>query len=71
VDVRGMTAEEARHEVEEAVGTASTGSVLFVIHGVGTGRVRASVLDSLRKNPRVRKTEQQEGSNGGCAIVYT
>ncbi len=59
-----MTAEEARHEVEAAVGAARSGAVLFVIHGVGTGKVRTSVLASLRKNPRVRKAEQQEGSNG-------
>ncbi len=70
VDLRGMTAEEARHEVEAAVGSARAGAVLFVIHGVGTGKVRTSVLQSLRKNKRVRKTEQQEGSNGGCAVVY-
>ncbi|MEO2193432.1 MAG: Smr/MutS family protein, partial [bacterium] len=70
VDLRGMTAEEARHEVEAAVGSARAGAVLFVIHGVGTGNLRTSVLQSLRKNKRVRKTEQQEGSNGGCAVVY-
>lgn len=70
VDCRGMTAEEARHEVEAAVGAARAGAVLFVIHGVGTGKVRTSVLESLRKNQRVRKAEQQEGSNGGCAVVY-
>ena len=70
VDLRGLTAEEARHEVEAAVGAARSGAVLFVIHGVGTGKVRSSVLASLRKNQRVRKAEQQEGSNGGCAVVY-
>jgi len=70
VDLRGMTAEEARYEVEAAVGAARGGAVLFVIHGVGTGRVRGSVLGALRGNGRVRRVEQQEGSNGGCAIVW-
>jgi DNA mismatch repair protein MutS2 len=70
VDLRGMSAEDARHEVEEAVRRSVSGSVLFVIHGVGTGRVRATVLEALRRDARVTKTEQQEGSNGGCAIVY-
>ena len=70
VDLRGMTAEEARYEVEAAVGAARGGAVLFVIHGVGTGRVRGSVLGALRGNGRVRRVEQQEGSNGGCAIAW-
>ena len=70
VDLRGMTAEEARYEVEAAVGAARGGAVLFVIHGVGTGRVRGSELGALRGNGRVRRVEQQEGSNGGCAIVW-
>jgi len=28
------------------------------------------VLGALRGNGRVRRVEQQEGSNGGCAIVW-
>ena len=71
VDCRGESADDAVKLVQDAIGIASPGAVLFVIHGVGkTGRVRAAVLEYLRKAKRVRKTEQQEGSNGGCAIVY-
>ena len=65
-----MTAEDARHEVEAAVGAARAGAVLFVIHGVGTGKVRTSVLASLRNNKRVRRTEQQEGSNGTSLVGW-
>lgn len=71
IDVRGESADDAVSTVKIAIGTAPSGSILFVIHGVGTtGRVRAAVLEYLRKEPMVVKVEQEPGSNGGCAIVY-
>jgi len=47
--------------------------VLFVVHGVGRGLIRAAVLDQLRRlkgSGRVSKFEEEEGSNGGCTVVY-
>lgn len=71
VDVRGESADDAVRVVQDALGTFPPGSILFVVHGVGkTGRVRAAVLEFLRKDARVEKCEQQEGSQGGCAVVY-
>lgn len=71
VDVRGESADDAVRAVQDALGTFPPGSILFVVHGVGkTGRVRAAVLEFLRKDARVEKCEQQEGSQGGCAVVY-
>ena len=70
VDVRGESADDAVGIVQDAIGTSRPGAVLFVIHGVGTGKVRAGVLSYLRKAPRVRKAEQHEGSGGGCTVVY-
>lgn len=71
VDVRGESADDAVKIVQDALGTFPPGSILFVVHGVGkTGRVRAAVLEFLRKDARVEKCEQQEGSQGGCAVVY-
>jgi hypothetical protein len=70
VDVRGQRAEEAAAEVQEAVASAPPGRALFVVHGVGTGRVRAAVQALLRRSPRVARLEEAEGSNGGCTVVY-
>lgn len=70
VDVRGCTADDAAAEVRNAVLAAPSGLALFVVHGVGTGRVRAAVLQQLRGMQRVSKMEEAEASNGGCTIVY-
>jgi dsDNA-specific endonuclease/ATPase MutS2 len=70
VDVRGRQADEAANEVQSAVLSAPSGWALFVVHGVGTGRVRAEVLSMLRRSPRVAKLEEAEASNGGCTVVH-
>jgi DNA mismatch repair protein MutS2 len=69
-DVRGMSPDDAASAVEAAVGACRRGDVVFAVHGVGTGRVRAAVLAALRRNPAVAKTEEAEASNGGCTVVY-
>jgi hypothetical protein len=70
VDVRGMRGDDAAAEVRSALLAAPSGWVLFVVHGVGTGRVRQQVWASLKGHPRVAKTEEAEASNGGCTLVY-
>ena len=69
VDVRGMPADEAALEVQAAVLSAPAGLALFVVHGVGTGRVRAEVLRALRRMPQVARLETEERSAGGCTVV--
>ena len=69
LDVRGLTAEEAAAEAERAVGRAAPGAVLFVVHGVGTGRVRDAVLRALGGDKRVEDVTPEENSNGGCSVV--
>jgi DNA mismatch repair protein MutS2 len=46
------------------------GNVLFVVHGVGTGRLRTAVLDFLRSHPMVESTADEKESNGGCTVAY-
>ncbi|PSC69703.1 endonuclease 2 [Micractinium conductrix] len=70
VDVRGRTGDDAASEVQAALLSAPSGWVLFVVHGVGTGRVRQQVRALLKGHPRVAKTEEAEASNGGCTLVY-
>ena len=45
-------------------------SVLFVVHGMGTGVVKEAVWKVLRKHPYVAKFEQESVMNPGCTIVY-
>lgn len=70
VDVRGKMGDEAVSEVEAALNVARPGSALFVIHGVGTGRVRSAVRDAVKRNKLVLRWEEQAESLGGCTIVY-
>lgn len=69
LDVRGMSGEEAAAEVQSAVLSAPSGWVLFVVHGVGRGLVRAAVLEQLKRLPRVARHETEENSKGGCTVV--
>ncbi|XP_076882332.1 uncharacterized protein LOC143530773 isoform X1 [Bidens hawaiensis] len=70
VDLRGMRVEEASHELNLAINTSGPGSVLFIIHGMGTGVVKESALQILKKHPRVLKFEQESPTNYGCTVAY-
>ena len=70
VDCRGMNTDEAVAAVEVALNDARPGSVVFAVHGVGTGRVRSAVLEALKRHPSVMKMEEAEASNGGCTVAY-
>ncbi|KAI3718911.1 hypothetical protein L6452_19796 [Arctium lappa] len=70
VDLRGMRVEEASHHLNLAISTTGSNSVLFIIHGMGTGVVKESAQQILRKHPRVVKFEQESPTNYGCTVAY-
>ncbi|XP_024988739.1 uncharacterized protein LOC112523384 isoform X2 [Cynara cardunculus var. scolymus] len=70
VDLRGMRVEEASHHLNLAISTNGSNSVLFIIHGMGTGVVKESAQQILRKHPRVVKFEQESPTNYGCTVAY-
>lgn len=70
VDLRGMRVEEASYNLEMAIAERESGSVLFVIHGMGTGAVKERALEMLRNHPRVANCEQESSMNYGCTIAY-
>lgn len=70
IDVRGWLADDAASEVEHAVSLSPPGACLFVVHGLGTGRVRAAVHAALRRSRLVQRFEEQAESLGGCTVVY-
>jgi len=57
LDLRGMTAFEARQAVEKFIDSAAVSSLnyLRVIHGKGTGVLRAAVHEVLKKNRLVKQ----------------
>lgn len=70
VDLRGMRAEEATRYLEMAINSTGAKSVIFVIHGMGTGVIKECALSVMQKHPRVSKFEQESPTNYGCTIAY-
>ncbi|CAI5531037.1 unnamed protein product [Closterium sp. Naga37s-1] len=70
VDVRGRSAEDALAAVDVAVQSSPPGAVLFIVHGLGTGVLRAAVLKYLSGSPLVSRHEAESRLNIGCTIVY-
>lgn len=70
LDLRGMRAEEAKLNVDMAINASGVNSVLFIIHGMGTGVLKELVLELLRSHPRVAKFEQESPMNYGCTVAY-
>ncbi|MCP9927313.1 endonuclease MutS2 [Cyanobium sp. CH-040] len=71
VDVRGLRVHEAEAAVEETL-RAANGPV-WVIHGVGTGRLKRGLRAWLDTLPYVERVTDAERSDGGpgCSVVYT
>jgi DNA mismatch repair protein MutS2 len=73
VNVIGRRLEEAIEEVEKALDSALlAGAARFrVVHGHGTGRLRAGLRDHLRKHravSRLRAADPREGGNGATIV---
>uniref|UniRef100_A0A803QGM7 Smr domain-containing protein n=1 Tax=Cannabis sativa TaxID=3483 RepID=A0A803QGM7_CANSA len=70
VDLRGMRVEEASFHLDMEISAREPGSVLFIIHGMGTGAIKENAIDILRNHPRVVDYEQESSMNYGCTIAY-
>lgn len=69
VDVRGQATDEALAQVEAGLDSVAQ-SALFIVHGVGTGKLRSQVHQLLRRNAQVAKFSLEEDSGGGCTVVH-
>ena len=74
IHVIGRTVEEAIEEVDRAIDHAisSGDETLRIVHGHGTGRLRAGLRDFLRKHPAVasqRAGKANEGGEGATVVV--
>ncbi|MCC6831255.1 MAG: Smr/MutS family protein [Thermoleophilia bacterium] len=72
VDVRGERAEAARAMVREAVDAAAMvgRGRIRVIHGHGTGALRAAVRQELERHPLVERAEPAPQNEGGDGATY-
>ncbi|CAO0823632.1 hypothetical protein DFAR_3800054 [Desulfarculales bacterium] len=71
LNIVGLTVEDALPLVDKALDQAILGgkSSLVVVHGVGTGRLRAAVREYLDHHPYVISTHKPEGRRGGNGVT--
>lgn len=69
LDVRSRSVDEAIAELDERLAGAGPRSVLFVVHGVGKGQLRAAIRSFLDKHPEVQTWKDDSNSAGGCTVV--
>ncbi|CAA7031274.1 unnamed protein product [Microthlaspi erraticum] len=70
VDLRGMRVEEAMYQLDMAISGRDSGSILFIVHGMGMGVIKELVLERLNKHARVLRYEQANPMNHGCTVAY-
>ena len=70
IDVRGLRVHEAEAAVEEKLRNSL--GPLWVIHGIGTGRLKRGLLEWLQKLDYVEKVTSAEQTDGGagCTIIW-
>ncbi|MDR7483635.1 MAG: Smr/MutS family protein, partial [Armatimonadota bacterium] len=74
LDVRGLPADEALARVDQYLDEAARASLPFVtiVHGKGTGRLRAALHQFLRGHPHVRRFRlgaRGEGEEGATVVT--
>ncbi|MFN9546657.1 MAG: endonuclease MutS2 [Cyanobacteriota bacterium] len=70
IDVRGLRVHEAEATVEEHLRAAN--GPLWVIHGIGTGKLKRGLRDWLANVPYVERVSDAEQGDGGpgCSVVW-
>lgn len=70
VDVRGMRVHEAEAAVEEQLRNAN--GPLWVIHGIGTGKLKRGLRQWLAGVPWVERVSDAERGDGGqgCSVIW-
>jgi DNA mismatch repair protein MutS2 len=71
IDLHGLTVDEARNRVVGQISSAILAGLkrVEIIHGIGTGRIKAAVTKDLRALSAVRAIKPHP-SNPGVTIVY-
>jgi DNA mismatch repair protein MutS2 len=71
IDLHGQTTEEAYESLELFLSRCLERNIdrVRVMHGIGTGRLRAFVQDYLRKHVHVSKVQQAEPADGGYGVT--
>lgn len=71
LDIRGMMSDEGVLEVERFIDSAQLSGIssVVIIHGKGTGALRAAVQQSLKTNPAVKSYRQGAYGEGEAGVT--
>jgi DNA mismatch repair protein MutS2 len=71
IDLRGLTADDALHEVEKYLEDAYLAGIesVRIIHGKGTGALRKAIRDLLSQYPRVKSFRDGGREEGGTGVT--
>ena len=71
LDLRGLYADEAMQQVEKYLDDACLAglSKVYLIHGKGTGSLRAAIHRDLKGHHRVKSFRLGEQGEGGCGVT--
>ncbi len=71
VDLRGMNVEEAIVVLDKYIDDAFLSNLEFVriIHGKGTGALKAGLKDYFRRHPHVKQFRDGEFGEGGHGVT--
>lgn len=68
LDLRGKRVADAEQLIEQAIAATAAGS-LWIIHGHGTGKLRAGVQAFLQHHPRVHRLTPADPQDGGSGVT--
>ncbi|WP_227498623.1 endonuclease MutS2 [Synechococcus sp. PCC 7336] len=68
LDIRGQRVADAEYQLDDWIANAASGAV-WIIHGHGTGKLRAGVQEFLKRHPRVASFEAAEANDGGTGVT--
>lgn len=71
LDLRGLRAEEALTEVEKYLDDATLAGLsrVYLVHGKGTGALRAAIQQQLKSDQRVKSFRLGEQGEGGMGVT--